>query len=505
MAKNISDSQKIGQMAVTILNCKLIYDLDSRIEFAFVEIPQQHDYGLDGFLNIFDKKKFQNITPFVQVKGTNTEIKNKTKTLGYKISISVAEWNDLKSKKELSILIGINTKTREVRYVFPKFEDKPTSLYLQNFPHTLDNNQQSKKDLWQKIKEFQAKITTENQQELNSISLSKGKNIPLINGFEAKITDSGLAIVHAGSKAVNINLSSKFKDPEEKKEFREQFTLYGMGLKDKIIFPKDKITNLEQLNGWELGDQAESLAGDIVFSRPPYYTGPILLQTNSNPIELDANYYFSVESQSMVIESILSKDEACFWFHIDSKGCFSYQINRNKISSPLKLFSIYGFLNSLSSEEVTVKLKKGFGFKEIYTFKVDEIIPKEIDYDLLRCFAEVESAFSNTLLEKNIQLNLPEKHNESDRKAICVLGLTLNNMEFYVVFEDKDQYEKGKELRPEGRMDNLYKYVTFQDKIITIIAGGYGQFVSFEDEIQVACFKINHPEYIYLKVAETDI
>jgi hypothetical protein len=207
-----------------------------------------------------------------------------------------------------------------------------------------------------------------------------------------------------------------------------------------------------------------------------------------------------VESKSTVVESIFPKDIAPFWFHIDTNGKFTYQINRNEIKSPVKLFSIYEFLDSLSSQELSVKIKKGYGFKEIFTFTVKGKISSEKDYDLLKCFADVESAFSKTLLENNIELDLPERYDDKDRKAICILGLTLNDMEFYPSFQNKSDYETTKKLKPVGRMDNLYKSVTFQNKKLTIFAGGYGEFTGFKDQIMASCFKIQKPEYIYLNV-----
>ncbi len=81
MAKKISDSQKIGNIAVDVLKYKLMHEVNSEdgVEFIFVEIPQQFDFGLDGLLNIFCKDEFQPITPFVQVKGTNTAKKSESK------------------------------------------------------------------------------------------------------------------------------------------------------------------------------------------------------------------------------------------------------------------------------------------------------------------------------------------------------------------------------------------------------------------------------------------
>lgn len=225
-----------------------------------------------------------------------------------------------------------------------------------------------------------------------------------------------------------------------------------------------------------------------------------MLQTFTSSLQLNADYFYSVESNSTVVESIFSKDIAPFWFHINTNGKFSFQINRNEIKSPVKLFSIYEFLESLNSQELSVKIKKGYGFKEIFTFTINGKISSEKDYDLLKCFADVESAFSKTLLENNIELDLPERYDDKDRKAICILGLTLKNMEFYPSFQDKNDYETTKRLKPAGRMDNLYKSVTFQNKKLTIFAGGYGEFVSFKDEIMASCFKIQKPEYIYLNV-----
>lgn len=228
MAKKISTSQKIGNNSIDVFKYKLKNEVNSKkgVEFIFVEIPQQFDFGLDGLLNIFCKDEFQPITPFVQVKGTNTAKKSESKKknggiLGYKIDISDQEWYELKNRHELVILIGVNTKTEEVYYVFPKFEEKPESWYLHNFPaeNKLEPNQESKQNLFQKIQYFQGEIAKQNQREGNSIALSKGENFPLVNGFEAEITSSGLSVIHKDKEygAVELNLSSKFKDSEQKK------------------------------------------------------------------------------------------------------------------------------------------------------------------------------------------------------------------------------------------------------------------------------------------------
>ncbi len=68
MPKFTSNSQQIGKNAVKLLNRKLSTD-DFDVNFDFVETPQQHDYGLDGYLNIFKNNKIQDILVFAQVKG----------------------------------------------------------------------------------------------------------------------------------------------------------------------------------------------------------------------------------------------------------------------------------------------------------------------------------------------------------------------------------------------------------------------------------------------------
>ena len=102
-------------------------------------------------------------------------------------------------------MFAVNTVNEEISYAFPQFEQKPSPLYLNNFIHKLENNNNSKKELFDKIKNFQQKFEEEIQKKGNSLALARGKGIPLENDLEMNLNGS---ITYKYKKGTSVNLKN---------------------------------------------------------------------------------------------------------------------------------------------------------------------------------------------------------------------------------------------------------------------------------------------------------
>lgn len=496
MSKKISLQQQSGQNAVQILKSRMLMKRQ-KIEFAFVEVPQQDDFGLDGILNIFVDNIYQNINPICQVKGTKNE----------RIKIEKEDLEDLKSKNTLSVIFGVNNTlgdNSKVGYFFPQCETLKTKKVtkkskiklwetkkVNNFPHFLENTEQSKIEFWQNIQKFEDERMNKINQKLNSLDLQNLGKLKLHNDFEYNTVKK--IITHKTQESVKIKIELNFenKTAEENINWQKNLTLFLNNQKDEFQIEKNLITNFEQLDGWVIGNNVSKFTEDgIILCREVLWEGEVMFKKNEKNIVLNCRSWQSVEQNCLVLEyGNQELDDFSFRLYLigysgdNSKISekIEFKTDPRKSKNLLKINEFYSFWESQSeNENLEIWMRNNFSFGFLCDLKLNGLVKGFPQREIIEHFAIFKSIFAGELEENNVEIKMPDDYSEEDKVAICELGEIVNKLkpelENLVVWRtfETEEFEKYVNHQKSVLVGNSFreklpiKAVVFQNKKFTL-------------------------------------
>ncbi len=458
-----------------------------KVEFSFVEFPQQDDFGIDGVLNIFVDNIYQHSNPICQVKGTMNDEDGI-------IQLSSKDLQDLQNKNTLSIVFGINNTlgdNSQVGYFFPQCENLKNKK-VNNFPHFLENSEKSKIELWENIEKFEIERMNKIKQKQNSLDWQNDNKIKFINNFELNNLDyKTLSITHPSQESVEMKIELNFKNQTEAGNWGKDWEKFHTNQKDELQIKKELITNFEQVDGWEIGNTVSRLTIDGIFlGREILWEGEIMFKKSGKNLILNCQTWWSVEQNCLVLES--GKFEGFhFRFYLNNQldpnsqkinGKMKFNVNLKKLQDVVKIDEFYDFWES-ESENLEIWKKENLHFSFQCNTKPKSLITDLPQREFIKYFAVFKSFFKQELENNEIEIKMPHDYSEEDRIAIFSLGWLVSQfkskLENFVIWENFEpkEFEKymnnGKNiLIGNSFRGNLpIKTVVFQNKKFNL----YGQ------------------------------
>jgi hypothetical protein len=314
MSGKITKPQQSGFNGVNILNFVFLKK-GCEVEFSFVETPQQHDFGIDGYLQIFENNQATlNIVPYCQVKTTTEN----------NITFTETDFNNLKECSSLVILFAIFNSFSEkpiVGYYFPQFNDR--IMNINKIPNYICCTYDSKKLLLENIKKYQHELNNRILIKQNIKNWEMGtslKHADLGDGFFAvkNILGDDKVISTAPVKGKIRIEKTKAKEFERLINLKVDKVILDSGI-TKIDFGKFGEYNKINYNGLD----KKSIGG--IFKNYIPKSMEITFVRENKILSQIVECYSSIEFNCTIAATPLENFNALFDFEIrvHSDGCYS--------------------------------------------------------------------------------------------------------------------------------------------------------------------------------------
>jgi hypothetical protein len=471
MPKQIIKSQQSGLNGVDILNSVFIKK-NGITEFSFVELPQQHDFGIDGILNIFENNIISRIFPICQVKATKDDY----------ITFTKEDYEELQKNHSLIILFAVNksfSNKPKVGYYFPQFQEHFRTV--SKFPYFISCTKKSKKELLENIIKYNEELNNKIARNINSEKSLKGGDLSKVELNDGWVMDHikdknyGFSNDKLDNFNMNFNMSFPLEDTIAKDQ-SENLKLFFQLKKDEVEIDIKYLTKFDPSISMPFMDFKNAKCGKTILKQPILREFILILDIGGKTIRQKVETFQSIEKNCLILRTASDIVKPTFKITIETLNSTSihFELVRENITRIDEIFNIYSFLNS--NGVLGFYEEKEYGKELLFETNEFHSMNHLIDlehFEVIKKIYLLDKFYSNELKSFGIELSYPfSKYSNDDMLNLLALSENLEKPTFFVKPNNNELITPELLFNNTFYSNGVYRIFTIQNKTIKLISDG---------------------------------